>query len=343
MRTLSGGAASRRAPIARALLQGVAGEIKRPRAEGRRVRFGAAGAQFPMIPFLYRQFARLPLPVAHALGSLLGLLGWLVPNRFRRRARFHIGCCLPELGPLARERLLFATLIEAGKTLAELPLLFAAREARVVKWLREVRGRELLDAAVAADRGIIGASPHLGAWEMAGLAISRLHPIVSMYRPQREPWDALIKQGRTRFGAVVVPSDRGGMRQLLAALRSGKVIGVLPDQDPPRGSGVFAPFFGVTAHSPVFASRLARHSGAAVLYIYAERLSWGRGYVLHIDAAPPEVTDEDEVRAATALNRGLEACIRRFPAQYYWAYTRFRRRPPGEPPIYPWKRLTARA
>lgn len=296
-----------------------------------------------MIAFLYHQFARLPLPVAHALGSLLGLLGWLVPNRFRRRARFHIGCCLPELGALARERLLFGVLLESGKTLAELPLLLAGPERRFARWLRGVRGGDLLDAARAAGKGVIAASPHLGSWEMAGLAYSRLLPLVAMYRPQREPWDTLLKQGRSRFGAMLVPSDRSGMRRLLEALRGGGTIGVLPDQDPPRGSGVFAPFFGVTAHSPVFASRLARRTGAPFLFIYAERLSWGRGYVLHIDPAPPDVADEDEVRAATAVNRGVEACVRRFPAQYYWAYTRFRRRPPGEPPVYPWKRVPPRA
>ena len=81
---------------------------------------------------------------------------------------------------------------------------------------------------------------------------------------------------------------------------------------------------------------LARRTGATILYVYAERLSWGRGFVLHIEAAPPEVADADEVRAVAAVNRGVEACIRRSPAQYYWAYMRFRRRPAGEPPFYPW-------
>jgi KDO2-lipid IV(A) lauroyltransferase len=289
-----------------------------------------------VLPFLYRQFARLPLPVAHAIGSALGIVGWLVPSSFRRRARFHIARCLPELGFWARERLLFGALIESGKTLAELPFLFAGSEARVVRALRVVRGREHLDRAIAAGKGVIAASPHLGAWEMAGLAYSRLQPIVTLYRPQDEPWDTLIKAGRSRFGAEVVPSDRGGMRRLLETLRGGGSIGVLPDQDPPTGSGTFAPFFGITAHSPVFASRLARRTGATILYVYAERLGWGRGYVLHIDPAPPEVADEDEVRAVTAVNRGVEACIRQFPAQYYWAYMRFRRRPAGEPPFYPW-------
>jgi KDO2-lipid IV(A) lauroyltransferase len=290
----------------------------------------------PVVRAFVRLFALLPLPVAHALGAALGVLAAIVPSSFARRTRFHIVRCLPGLAPAARRRLVLRTLVEAGKTLTELPFLFAAREARFARALREVRGRELLDAAVAAGKGVIAASPHLGAWEMAGLAYSRLQPIVTMYRPQEEPWDSLIKAGRARFGAEVVPSDRGGMRRLLATLKRGGSIGVLPDQDPPTGSGVFAPFFGITAHSPVFASRLARRTGAAVLFVYAERLGWGRGYVLHIEPAPPEVADADEVRAVAAVNRGVEACIRRFPAQYYWAYMRFRRRPAGEPPFYPW-------
>jgi KDO2-lipid IV(A) lauroyltransferase len=289
-----------------------------------------------MTTLLYRLAAFVPLPLAHALGALLGSVAWLVPNSFARRTRFHIARCLPELGPLARERLAFASLREAGKALAELPILFAGREARVARLLREIHGRERLDAAVAAGKGVIAASPHLGSWEMAGLAYSRLHRIVTMYRPQAEPWDALIKAGRGRFGAELVPSDRGGMRRLLETLRSGASVGVLPDQDPPTGSGVFAPFFGIAAHSPTFASRLARRTGATILYVYAERLGWGRGFALHIDPAPPEVADADDVRAVTALNAGVATCIRKFPAQYYWAYMRFRRRPPGEPPFYPW-------
>jgi KDO2-lipid IV(A) lauroyltransferase len=289
-----------------------------------------------MPTLLFRLAALIPLPLAHAFGSLLGAVAWLVPNSFSRRTRFHLARCLPELGVVARERLAFAGLREAGKAVAELPILFAGSETRVVRLLREVRGRERLDAAAAAGKGVIAASPHLGSWEMAGLAYSRLQRIVTMYRPQSEPWDTLIKAGRSRFGAELVPSDRGGMRRLLETLRQGGSVGVLPDQDPPTGSGVFATFFGIVAHSPTFASRLARRTGATILYVYAERLSWGRGFVLHIDPAPRGVADADEVRAVTAINAGVEACIRRFPAQYYWAYMRFRRRPPGEPPFYPW-------
>lgn len=286
-----------------------------------------------MLQFLYRRAARLPLPVAHALGAGVGVLAWLVPNKFTRRTRFHIARSLPALGRCARERLVFRTLVESGKSLAELPLLWSGPAARVGRLVREVRGEDGWDRALAAGKGVIAASPHLGAWEMAGLEYSRRHPIVTMYRLQGNEWDDVMKRGRERLGAKLVPSDRGGVRELLEALRRGDSIGILPDQDPPEGSGAFAPFFGIAAHTPVLASRLARRTGAAVLYVFAERLRWGRGFVLHIVPAPDEVADADDARACAALNRGLEECIRRFPAQYWWGYARYRRRPPGEPPI----------
>ncbi|HTO48657.1 MAG TPA: lysophospholipid acyltransferase family protein [Burkholderiales bacterium] len=287
-----------------------------------------------MLQFLYRRAAHLPLPLAHALGAAVGVLAWVVPNKFTRRTRFHIALCLPELGRWARERLVLRALLESGKALAELPVLWSGPAARVSRLVREVRGAEDLDRALAAGKGIVGASPHLGSWEMAGLDYSRRHRLVSMYRFQGNAWDDLMKRGRERFGAKLVPSDRSGVREQLEALRRGETIGVLPDQDPPEGSGAFAPFFGIAAHTPVLATRLARRTGAAVLYIFAERLGWGRGFVLHIVPAPAEVADPDDARACAALNRGLEDCIRRFPAQYWWSYARFRRRPPGEPSVY---------
>ncbi len=287
-----------------------------------------------MLQFLYRRAAGLPLPVAHMLGAALGVLAWLVPNKFTRRTRFHIARCLPALGFLARERLVFRTLVESGKALAELPVLWSGPAARVERLVREVRGAEEWHRALAAGKGVIAASLHLGAWEMAGLEYARRHPIVSMYRLQENEWDQVMKAGRERFGAKLVPSDRSGVRALLEALRRGASVGILPDQDPPEGSGAFAPFFGIAAHTPVLASRLARRTGAAVLYVFAERLSWGRGFVLHVVSAPPEVADADDARACAALNRGLEECIRRFPAQYWWGYARYRRRPPGDPSVY---------
>lgn len=285
-------------------------------------------------PWLFRLLAALPLPVAHGLGALLGVLTGLIPNKFTQLTRWHIRRCFPELGFWAREGLIWASLIEAGKAVLEGPILWAGPKQRVQHLVRETHGWDHVEAAIAAGKGVITAAPHLGAWEMAGLEYSRHFPITSLYKPQKGSWDALIRQGRERFGATLVPSDRGGVRDLLETLRAGKTNGILPDQDPPEGSGTFAPFFNITAHTPVLIPRLARRTGATVIYMYCERLSWGRGFILHFIPASPAVADADEATACTALNLGVEQCIRRHPAQYWWSYPRYRRQPQGFPDFY---------
>lgn len=285
-------------------------------------------------PLSYRLLSALPLPIAHGIGVLLGWLLWLIPNKPRDITRLHIQRCWPELSARAQNQLARRALCEAGKALAEGPLLWAGPEQRVSRLVKSIRGKEQVDQALNAGNGLITAAPHLGSWEMAGLACSQLAPITSLYKPQKGQWDALIKQGRQRFGATLVPSDNSGVKQQLKALKRGEIIGILPDQDPPPGSGAFAPFFNIQAHSPVLLSRLARRTGATVVTMFAERLSWGRGYILHFQAVPDDVAHDDEHRAVAAVNAAVEQAVRQMPQQYWWAYPRYRRRPPGEEDFY---------
>jgi KDO2-lipid IV(A) lauroyltransferase len=200
--------------------------------------------------------------------------------------------------------------------------------------LRSTEGLDLIDAARAQGKGVIVATPHLGAWEVVGLEISRRYPMATLYKSQGDERDQLINTGRARFGARLAPSTQGGVRTLLQALRQREVVGILPDQDPPTGSGVFAPFFGVPAHTPVLVSRLARRTGAVVVFVYATRLAGGRGFTLHCLRAPEGIDSADEALAAAAVNRGVEQCVQRCPEQYWWGYKRFRRRPAGEARLY---------
>jgi len=100
------------------------------------------------------------------------------------------------------------------------------------------------------------------------------------------------------------------------------------------GTGVFVPFFGVMTYTPVFAGRLAHRTGASVVMVVAERLPWGRGFRIKITPASEGLYSDDSNEAAACMNRDIENIIRTTPAQYWWAYNRFRTRPEGEPPIY---------
>lgn len=280
--------------------------------------------------------ALLPLPLAHIVGMGAGLLLLFLPNfKLTWVMRRNLEICYPQLGWLARRCLYVRCLLHTGKAMAESPGLWAGRPQAVKRRLRQVRGWDAVQQALDAQQGVIVAAPHLGSWEMAGLAYSWQAPITSLYKPQKGLWEPLIQAGRQRFGAHLVPSDNAGVRALFKALKRGETTGILPDQDPPRGSGVFVPYFGFEAHSPVLPLRLATRTGAKIFIMFAQRLSFGRGFVLHFrpltDAA---VYAEDERTAVGALNLAIENVVREYPSQYWWAYQRFRVRRPGEPSPY---------
>ena len=284
---------------------------------------------------LLRLTAALPLPLAHGIGAALGGLLWRFPNGLRRIAARNLHLCFPELDPVERERLLRRNLVETGKLLLELGPLWLWPGARVLDLVRApIVGEEALSAAVRQRRGAILITPHLGAWEMAGLYYSSRYPLTILYRPSRLGLDELSRRGRGRLGGQVVATDGSGIRMLVAALRKGEALGILPDQDPGDEGGVFAPFFGVAASTMTLVSRLALKTGALVFLTWAERLPRGRGFLVHLQELPEVAGAASLEESVAALNRGVEAAIRTLPAQYLWTYKRFKTRPPGASKVY---------
>lgn len=284
---------------------------------------------------LLRLTSLLPLPLTHAIGVWVGSLLWWIPNDLRRIASRNLVLTFPEMPVADRERLLRRNLWETGKLLLELGPLWLWRGERVLALVRgAVAGEEALTDTVRRRRGAILLTPHLGAWEMAGLYYSSRHPLTILYRPSRLGLDELSVRGRGRLGGKVVATDARGVRSLLTALRDGEILGILPDQDPGDEGGVFAPFFGISASTMTLVSRLTRNTGAPVFLTWAERLPRGRGFALHLRALPEVTAAASLEESAAALNRGVEAAVRSLPAQYLWAYKRFKTRPPGEPKLY---------
>jgi KDO2-lipid IV(A) lauroyltransferase len=279
-----------------------------------------------------RLAARLPLPMLQRLGWVLGHLFAVWPNKQRRNALINIRLCYPNLTPPEQVALRDRTLREFGRTYLEIAYLWLRPVEEVLSLVTEVRGGDLLDRS--ADTGAIVLSPHLGAWELAGLYLAAQGPTTIFYKPQRL-LDDLIHNARGRNGATLAPTNPRGVRLLIQALERGEYAGILPDQEPKGDTGaVFAPFFGIPAYTMLLVNRLVRRTGARVIFMFAERLGPGRGFRMHCIAAPEGVDAEDDVVAATALNRGVEQCVAVCPDQYVWPYKRFRRRPDGPPSPY---------
>jgi KDO2-lipid IV(A) lauroyltransferase len=229
-----------------------------------------------------------------------------------------------------RKRLTRISLKESGKSLTEMGPFWFWKKKNLCRLIRQVSGLEVLQQAVQKEKGILFLTPHLGAWEITTLYYSGKHPLTCLYRPPRiQSLDPLIRNARERFGVKLEPITAHGIRSVYRALARGETVGILPDQDPGKNAGIFAPFFGVPANTMVLAPRLARKTGAQVILVFAERLAKGKGYHLHFLDAPEGLNSENLEIAARALNQGVENCIQLKPEQYQWSYKRFKTRPDG--------------
>ena len=287
---------------------------------------------------LLRLTAALPLAWNHRLGALLGGLLWRIPNPLRRIAERNLALCFPEQSALERNRLLRRNLQETAKGLLELGPLWLWPGERALELIQKpAAGEDALAAAVSRKQGVILVTPHLGAWELAGLYYSSRYPLTILYRPSRMGLDEISRRGRGRLGGQVVATDASGLRALLTALQRGEALGSLPDQDTGGvgdGEGLFAPFFGIAAGTMTLVSRLALKNQTPVFLTWAERLPRGQGYALHLQALP-EVTAAASLEVSVAaMNQSIETAVRSLPAQYLWAYKRFKTRPPGQPKLY---------
>ncbi len=283
--------------------------------------------------FLIRLMSRLPLRLVQGLGSLLGTLFYWFPNRERRTAEVNLRLCFPDLDDRERDRLMRSCLRENAKTLAEAAGAWLREPSYWLKRTDPTDREQVFSEALAKGKGVILAAPHLGNWEIGVHSLVSVAPITVLYRPPRQKWlEELIVSGRAQSGAKLVPTNAQGVKALFSALRKGEMVAILPDQQPKKSeskAGVFAPFFGVPALTMVLINRLARKTGAVVVYVFAERLTHGRGFRMHWIKAPEALADPDPVAAATALNQGVEQCVRHCPEQYQWSYRRFEARPDG--------------
>ena len=267
--------------------------------------------------------ARWPLPLLQALGWLGGWLAWLASPTYRRHWRAHTRLAG------VRGWVRWASVGAAGQQVAELPRLWFGAPVPV-GW----EGAAHIEAALAHGQGVLFLTPHLGCFEVTARAYAERFgvpagkPITVLYRPSRHAaLDALLCQARQRPGLAAAPTTLAGVRQLMQALRRGEAVGLLPDQVPPEGLGVWAPFFGQPAYTMTLAARLAQQPGVQVLLAWGQRLPWGRGYVVHVQPwalAMEEPLAADAALAAAQINRAMERLIRCAPDQYLWGYARYK-------------------
>lgn len=250
------------------------------------------------------------------MGAGLGWVVYLASPSYRNRLKDNIGRAgfadrLPD------------AIREAGKNVLELPFVWCAPPHRVLE-TATVENWEVVQAALDRGRGVILLTPHLGCFEIIAQAIASRIPLTALYRPPRKAaLKPLVEGARARANLSLAPANLGGVRTLLKALKQGGAIGLLPDQVPQNGEGVWAQFFGKPAYTMTLSAKLHQMSGAPIILSYAERLPHGRGYAIRFAAFDGVLGDTPE-QQARAINAAMERLVAHCPAQYLWSYNRYK-------------------
>jgi KDO2-lipid IV(A) lauroyltransferase len=282
---------------------------------------------------LLKIISLLPLGLARFFGYIMGVFMTIFATVAYKTTQQNLGHCFPDNSLKANKALATARMKHLGQAFFETPGLWRRPPGWLQSKIVAVEGESYLREAIANDRGTILLIPHQGNWEVIGLWVAKQAAMTSLYQPPKNRrlgnW---IKTSREQTGANLVPTNVRGVAALLKALNLGETVAILPDQQPPKVSGDFAPLFGKSALTMTLAYNLLNRSNSQALFCTALREKGG--WRLHFVPADQAIYSEDQAISLKAMNQGVESIAAQAMDQYQWEYKRYRTQPEGYPSIY---------
>lgn len=278
-----------------------------------------------------RLIAHLPLRAVRALGHVLGLLLYAVVWPRRKVVDVNLRLCFPQWTPAQRRRATREVFVHVAQAFLDRAWLWHA-DPEVVR--SRVRLTGSVQELAGTDATILFC-PHFVGLDAGVSAMSQQVPrkFVGIYTQQSNPViDAWVLKGRNRFGDARPMSRSEGVRDLIAALRGGHIMYLLPDMNFGPEESIFVPFYGVPAATVPSLSRFARLGRAKVVPLIT-KLTPG-GYEVRVGDAWRDFPSKDLEADTALMNLRLQEYVDEMPSQYYWVHKRFKTRPAGEAGVY---------
>ncbi len=275
--------------------------------------------------------AILPLSWIRALGCLLGALLYVLVKARRRVAHTNLRLCFPDWSAQRTRVVTFWTFVHFAQAWLDRGWLWHGSA-------KLVRQRLILSGAIhelQGDQPTVIFAPHFvgmdAGWTALTGQVSR--HFTTIYTDQsNKVLDSWILSGRKRFGASRLFGRVEGVKSIVAALRAGDPLYLLPDMNFGPEESVWVPFYGVSAATVPSLSRFAKLGRAKVVPVLTRMTR--HGYEVQILPAWADFPGADPVADTALMNLRLQAFIDTMPDQYFWVHRRFKDRPPGEAGVY---------
>ncbi|MDM0017921.1 LpxL/LpxP family acyltransferase [Variovorax saccharolyticus] len=282
-----------------------------------------------------RTLAHVPFPLVRGFGAVLGRVLHVLAVPRRRVVDTNLALCFPDKTPAERHRMARETFVFVAQSWFDRSWLWHAPEAVVARRLKVVGAADVIEEIAHGHEPMILFAPHFYGLDAAATALT-MHtdrPSTTIYTTQRDPMvDQWVSEGRKRFGNVITLNRMDGIKPIVAGLRKGGLLYLLPDMDFGRDQTVFVPFYGVQASTVPSLSRFARLGRAKVVPVVSKLTR--EGYEIEVLPAWEDFPTDDVMADTALMNRRLQGYIDAMPSQYYWVHRRFKTRPEGEEPVY---------
>lgn len=295
--------------------------------------------EYAAVWVIVKSLGRLPWRLSRAVAGTIARCLFVFSPKLRQTAMINLRIAFPDWTDARRRKTIRRLVGNLGGMAADFSHFPEWSRQNIARYVM-LEGHGNFLEGQARGKGVLFLTGHMGGWEVSSFAHALYgFPLHFMVRPLDNPRvNALVNRYRCRSGNQPILKNQSA-RVTLSVLDGGGTIGILADQNTMPEEGIFVPFFGTSACTTTGIARLALHTDAAVVPGYAY---WDEGvgkYRLHFEP-PVELvrtgnTERDIRENTERFTKVIEEFARQHPEQWLWIHARWKTRPAGEAPIYP--------
>lgn len=286
--------------------------------------------QYRLVMLLSKVCCHLPYGVLMGAGWVLGNLYYLIIKKQRERA---VAQMMPALGLGEKEarQLVRKSFVNLARNVLEILYMPALKNKENFQRFVEIEHLERMQEAIAEGKGVVVLTGHVGTWEWLSAAFTMNGlPVTAIAKPQPNiQYTNALDDLRKTINVQIFSRGTSELMAAARALKAGKILGFLADQDGGPG-GALIDFLGRPAATPMGAAVFARKFHAPVIPAFILRQPDGKHKVLVGEVMRYEDTgdtDKDLYDFTVRMTRILEQVIRENPTQWLWFQKRWNTTP----------------
>lgn len=265
---------------------------------------------------------------------LLAFLGRRVDKRHYTTVKRNLEKAFPENTDEQNEAMRDAVYKHFSSIATEVIYMYVKKHPEKILKPIEVNNIEVIEKALAKNKGALLFSAHFGNWELIPRIVSqRLDLLIaSVAREMDNPLvEDLVLRSRKKMGTSVI-YNKSAIRTILDLLGQNRIVMLLIDQNTIEREAVFVKFFGHTVSAVPSIARIHLKKGTPLvpMFLHYEKDKIVLDFMDEISFAGSGDMDADTIALTQHCTTLIEDQIRKYPEQWLWFHDRWRTQPTGK-------------